>query len=498
VRARTLCTDARALTDDTLLLADLDRLRGRIEVNVGSAADAHRIFTQAAERVAHDDPVRALELAVAAAVAQSHGVDSGARLAVDTIDLVTTPQDAPRTRCLKFLLASARHDIDGDRAAALAQLHAALETAVNAPDALGDVDLLGNLANAALHLGDDDAHRRFYTLMLSTARANGDGIRVLYALQRLAFAQYLGGQWAALRSSSEEAVALGVSVGQSASTAAPRAWLALLAALQGHPDFDERLAAVEELVAAHPPVGILAQPVDDLLHWARGLHALLQGSAVEALHQFGRMQLPALTLIAAQDRIDAAIRAGSPAQAREWVRDLETFAAGTDVAWAQGAAAFGHAVAAANDEAPDGMPASQLFEASLAHHGAANRPYDRARVQLAFGEYLRRGQRRVDARTELRAALSAFEELHADPLADRARQELRASGETARKRDPSTQLDLTPMERTVAELVGQGLSNKDVAAQCWVSPRTVAFHLRNVFSKLGISSRAELAHLDLL
>jgi DNA-binding CsgD family transcriptional regulator len=104
----------------------------------------------------------------------------------------------------------------------------------------------------------------------------------------------------------------------------------------------------------------------------------------------------------------------------------------------------------------------------------------------------------VDARTELRAALSAFEELHADPLADRARQELRASGETARKRDPSTQLDLTPMERTVAELVGQGLSNKDVAAQCWVSPRTVAFHLRNVFSKLGISSRAELAHLDLL
>ena len=103
----------------------------------------------------------------------------------------------------------------------------------------------------------------------------------------------------------------------------------------------------------------------------------------------------------------------------------------------------------------------------------------------------------MDARSHLRAALSTFGDLHADPLADRARQELRASGETARKRDPSTLLNLTPMELKVAELVRQGLSNKDVAAQCWVSPRTVAFHLRDVFTKLAISSRGELAGLDL-
>jgi DNA-binding CsgD family transcriptional regulator len=118
-------------------------------------------------------------------------------------------------------------------------------------------------------------------------------------------------------------------------------------------------------------------------------------------------------------------------------------------------------------------------------------------VQLAHGQFLRRIQRRVDARGPLRAALSTFEDLHAEPFADQARQELRASGETARKRDPSTLLDLTPMERKVAELVGLGLSNKDVAARCWVSPRTVAFHLRNVFTKLAISSRGELARLDL-
>ena len=83
-------------------------------------------------------------------------------------------------------------------------------------------------------------------------------------------------------------------------------------------------------------------------------------------------------------------------------------------------------------------------------------------------------------------------------LVRRATQELRASGETARKRDVSTQVLLTPMELKVAQLVASGMSNKDVAAQIWVSPRTVAFHLRNVFAKAGISSRGELARLDLV
>ena len=76
-------------------------------------------------------------------------------------------------------------------------------------------------------------------------------------------------------------------------------------------------------------------------------------------------------------------------------------------------------------------------------------------------------------------------------------QELRASGETARKRDPSTLVKLTPMELKIAQLVASGMSNKDVAAQIWVSPRTVAFHLRNVFTKAGVTSRGELARLDL-
>jgi DNA-binding NarL/FixJ family response regulator len=103
----------------------------------------------------------------------------------------------------------------------------------------------------------------------------------------------------------------------------------------------------------------------------------------------------------------------------------------------------------------------------------------------------------VDARTHLRAALGTFEGLRAAPWAERAAQELRASGETVRKRDDADAAALTPQERQVAQLVRRGLSNKDVAAQLFVSPRTVEFHLRNVFTKAGVTSRVELTGLAL-
>jgi DNA-binding CsgD family transcriptional regulator len=195
--------------------------------------------------------------------------------------------------------------------------------------------------------------------------------------------------------------------------------------------------------------------------------------------------------MAALDRIEAAVRAGDTERARAWVDELTPFATATQRPWALGAVELGCALTAA-----DPADATAAFEAAVGHYQRAARPYDLARTQLAYGEHLRRTNRRVDARPQLRSALERFTDLGAAPLVERATQELRASGETARKRDPSTLLDLTPMERKVAQLVSTGLSNKDVAAQCWVSPRTVAFHLRNVFTKVGVSSRTELAQLD--
>jgi len=111
---------------------------------------------------------------------------------------------------------------------------------------------------------------------------------------------------------------------------------------------------------------------------------------------------------------------------------------------------------------------------------------------------LRRQRRRVDAREHLRAALETFDALDAMPWSSRARGELRASGETARaRREQPAWAELTPQEIQVAKFVSQGLSNREVGAQLFLSPRTVDFHLRNVFAKMGISSRTELVALRL-
>ena len=124
-------------------------------------------------------------------------------------------------------------------------------------------------------------------------------------------------------------------------------------------------------------------------------------------------------------------------------------------------------------------------------------PFDRARTQLLYGEWLRRERRRTDARPHLRAALEAFEQLRVSPWAERARSELRASGETARRRDTSTRDQLTPQELRVADLAAGGMTNAEIGAQLFLSPRTIDYHLRKVFAKLDIASRSDLARVSL-
>jgi DNA-binding NarL/FixJ family response regulator len=146
--------------------------------------------------------------------------------------------------------------------------------------------------------------------------------------------------------------------------------------------------------------------------------------------------------------------------------------------------------------APPGE-ADAHFTTALAEHAKGGRPFDAARTALAYGESLRRRRRRTEARTHLRAACEAFERLGAGPWAEAANAELRASGETARKRDPSTVNQLTPQELQIVRLVAEGATNREVAGQLFLSPRTVDYHLHKVFTKLGLSSRAELVRLSL-
>ena len=160
-------------------------------------------------------------------------------------------------------------------------------------------------------------------------------------------------------------------------------------------------------------------------------------------------------------------------------------------AWARPVAAHCRALVAGPDEA------ERLFREGLALHASSSRPFERAHTELAFGEFLRNARRRKEARGHLRTAREAFEALGARLWVERARVELRASGQTARRRDAGTLDQLTAQERQIAQRVAEGHTNREIAGQLFLSPRTIDFHLRNIFRKVDITSRIQLAQLDL-
>ncbi|MGY1712034.1 AAA family ATPase [Geodermatophilus sp. SYSU D00758] len=481
-RARALSDAAVALAAEPGLRADARRLRARVEWNTGSVDVGHGMILEAAAEVAPADPGRAREMAMFATALAAFGARSGS--GIDPTALVPDPAPgAPaRERCFSALLHGLAAASAGDWPRAVPVLRGALDLADELTDA--DQDLLPNLGIAALHLGDDEATTRFDERLLARARSTGAVVMVLYTLTRELFTQVATGRWEAARAAVAEALPLAEHTGQPGLRAMPTAVLALLAAVRGEDDAADTLAAAERLAAGYP-MGILAGAVTDTIRWARGAAAAASPEA--ALHHLERIDLPVVRRLAATDRIEAAVAAGRPGTARAWVDELAGFAAATGAPWAAAVAEHGRALLAT------GSDAEAHFERALACSERSPRTPDRARTRLAYGAHLRRLRRRVDARVHLRAALETFEELGAAHWAERARQELRASGETARRRSAPASADLTPQELQVALLVRQGLSNRDVAARLYLSPRTVDFHLRNAFAKVGVSSRTELA-----
>jgi DNA-binding CsgD family transcriptional regulator/tetratricopeptide (TPR) repeat protein len=485
-RARPLADRARQLAADPLLRADADRLRGRIEFNIGSVPAGIRMWTEAARGVAATDPGRAREIGMIA-MAASTFVAAGERTDLDPSEVVSdSAGDDRRSVCFTGLLVGFHHLLRGDMPSAAPALRSALEAGRD----LTETDLLTNMGIAAFHLGEDEAFRRAFAQLLSQSRDAGALGLVLFALPRLALADLSAGRWGAATADATEALQLARGTGQLALTAMPLAELALYATLRGEDNYDALLDDLDQVMSG-PPTGILGELVHDSKRWAQGVRELLAGQPASAVHRLEQMTQPPLIRLAAYDRLEAAARAGRTDLAQAWLADLDRFAATVGSPRSRAVVAYGRALLASSDTA------EALFREALAHHAGAGRPFEAARTHLAFGEFLRRARRRVDARGDLRTALTIFEDLGATPWAGRARQELRASGETARKRDESTATELTPQERQVARHVAEGLSNREVAAQLFLSPRTIDFHLRNVFAKTGISSRAELARLNL-
>ena len=184
--------------------------------------------------------------------------------------------------------------------------------------------------------------------------------------------------------------------------------------------------------------------------------------------------------------VEAAAHCGRTEAGQDALRRLRaiTQACGTD--WALGVEARSRALLA-EPEAADGA-----YREAIARLGRTRMRVDLARAQLVYGEWLRRQRRRTDAREQLRTAHEAFAAMNIEAFAARAARELRATGATARKRSSDTRDDLTPRELQIARLAKEGLSNPEIGTRLFVSPRTVEYHLRAVFTKLGIRSRSQL------
>jgi DNA-binding CsgD family transcriptional regulator len=189
----------------------------------------------------------------------------------------------------------------------------------------------------------------------------------------------------------------------------------------------------------------------------------------------------------APDLIEACARTGRTVEANEFLGTLFARARAADHTGAYAAASRCRGLLSGDGDF------GSAFDEALEWHRRTPTPFERARTELCYGERLRRVGRRIDARERLRAALATFESLGAEPWAEQARTELRSTGERVRKREESTAARLTAQELQVAVLVADGGTNREVGARMMLSPRTIEFHLRNIYAKLGIRSRTELA-----
>jgi DNA-binding CsgD family transcriptional regulator len=472
-RARDLAGQAAGLAADPGHAAMLARVRAVLQFEAGRPADAARFLLDGAALVGDANPDTAKAMVLGAVNMLSLNAGPGRPDLERRAATMLPPAEA---KLVEFLQAVRRLQ-DGD-----------IGAPVTAPAKLDCRSLPVAQLFFDFIRGDVSAVRCRAADMAAEYRNTGTAAGLTYALIYLASAQLLSGEFLDAIASAEEGLRIAADTGQTGMTGELASTAAWLAAITGDEQACRaRVAQLRDLSASAPALSLAG------VGYALALLDLSSGRYQSALNHLqavtagpGRHH-PQL-LLAYPDHVEAAVRAGQSSLAARPLAQLTAWAAAIGQLWASALVARCAALTA-EDSAAD-----PLWRRAVAAHEGDGRPFEQARTRLLYGEWLRRGQRRADAREQLLAAAGAFARMGARPWQDRAEAELRAAGAAVAAISPADPLArLTPQELQVVRLAAAGASNKQIGAQLFLSPRTVGYHLYKAFPKLGITTREELA-----
>jgi DNA-binding CsgD family transcriptional regulator len=336
--------------------------------------------------------------------------------------------------------------------------------------------------------GDVPAVGRRAADMAAECRDTGIAGMLAYTLVYLANAQGLRGEFLDAIATAEEGLRIAADTGQTHVTRELASAAAGLAAITGDEEACRaRAAQVRELSAGVPTLALAgADCALAMLDLGCGRYQ----SALDWMRAatYGPARRNPEVLYAYPVHVEAAVRVGRTDLAARPLAQFTAWADAIGQGWATAVAARCAALTA------DDSDAEPLYRKAVAAHEGDGRPFERARTRLLYGEWLRRSQRRADAREQLLAAAAAFARMGARPWQDRAEAELRAAGAAPLAVAADNPLaKLTPQELQVVRLAAAGASNKQIGAQLFLSPRTVGYHLYKAFPKLGVATREELA-----
>jgi DNA-binding CsgD family transcriptional regulator len=486
-----LLDDARATVADPALAARIDQLHGHVDMRCGPIMDGYRRTVAAAEGIAAADPELAVVMLAEAVHAAFCAGDTPAMLAAaERAVALERTQESRRAAYFAAMAHGIALVAAGQGEAGAAAVRRAVAILEASEELRDDPRLLVWVAFGPLWLREVDVGRGLIDETFERARRQA-ALGVLAAtLPYVARDQATTDRWSAAETSYDEAIRFCRETGQRTDLGMAIAGAALLEARQGREracrehateaaELCERLGMGVHGVWATLALGDLelglGRPAAAVVHHEHAAVSLAEHGIAD------------VDLSPAPELVDAYLRLGKTERAEAVAAEFIPRADAKGQPWVMARAVRCRGMLAREDDV------DACFTDALALHAQTPDGFETARTHLAYGSRLRRLRRRADAREQLGAALEIFDRLGAEPWGEQAGAELAATGKTARRRDPSTLDDLTPQELQIARLLAEGRTTREAAAAVFLSPKTIEYHLRNVYVKLGVRSREALA-----